>query len=362
MLDRPIIRMPDFVEGDWLNTPRPISRQDLRGKVVLLDFWEFTCINCVRTLPYLKRWYERYGDKGLAVIGVHSPEFRFGRVNRQVAAAVEHLELTYPILLDNDHENWERFAVKAWPTKIVVDPHGYERLRRQGEGHYREIEEAIQTLLRRRDSTLSLPDPLPPLREEDAPGAVCYRPTAELYAGYQGGGLFGGALGNAGGYVSESPMVYSLPPVEERREGHFYLEGFWRAQPESVVFAGQTGGRVIVPYQAASVNAVLSPTSDPVELMLALTPSDAEPIVEVCQDGRPLTPPVAGRDVEFDGQGRSFVRIERARMVQLVDNSRFGRHQLELNFQAAGLALYAISFSGCLADDDPGDRQTYRVT
>ena len=347
LLEKRIIRMPELAEGVWLNGGRPFTRQQLRGQIILIDFWDYACINCIRTLPYLRQWQQRYADKGLLILGIHTPEFKFAQLQQQVEAAVAEHEIAYPVLLDNQYENWSRFANRAWPTKYLIDSQGYIRFKRQGEGYYQETERAIQTLLRQRDPNITLPPLLQPLREEDTPGAVCYRPTPELYAGYQGGGLFGGGLGNPEGYVPHNPMFYTLP--EKRPIGQFYVEGAWRAEPEAMAYAGQEGGRILLPYSAASVNAVLAPSTDSVELMLDLRPSEADPIVVVQQDGRYLTPANAGQDIEFADNGGSFVRVTRARMVQLIKNPTYESHELSLTFYAMGLALYTFTFTSCVA-------------
>lgn len=364
LLDRPIIHAPDLADGEWLNTPRLLTREYLRGRVLLIDFWDYACVNCIRTLPYLKEWHGRYAEKGLTIIGVHAPEFKFGHDRRQVAAAAQEFGLEYPILIDNGFETWTRFANRAWPSKYLVDADGYIRLKRQGEGHYQEIEKGIQLLLRQRDPAVSLPELLPALREEDKEGAVCYRPTPELHAGYQAG-LFGGALGNVEGYTPGHPMIYQLPPADERQEGRFYAAGIWLAKPESLDFAGQEGGRIVLPYRAVGVNAVLSPSSDPVELMLNLRPGPVAgmggwgdfdspkpvwPAVTVQQDGRPLAALNAGADVVFDADGRSLVQVTRPRLVELARNPAYEAHELELLFHTHGLALYAFTFTTCLVE------------
>jgi thiol-disulfide isomerase/thioredoxin len=339
--------MPDLAPGEWLNTQVPLTKRQLHGQVVLVDFWDYSCLHCIRTFPYLTSWYERYADKGLTIIGVHTPEFGFGRIRTQVEAAAERHGLRYPILLDNEYETWSRFANKAWPSKHLVDAHGYIRLRRQGEGHYLELERAMQILLRQRHDGVTLPDPLRPIRQEDEPGAVCYRPTPELYAGYRGGGLFGGALGNPAGYVPQNPMFYELP--ESLEEGQFFLEGAWRAWPEAMAYAGRQGGKILLPYSATGVSAVLSPSADQVEVALALRVTGADPIVVVMQDGRFLDSHSAGQDVRFREDGTSYLEIARPRMYHIVQNMAFGRHELELTFQATGIALYAFTFSSCVA-------------
>lgn len=366
MLDQPlaphIIRTPRFAAGQWLNVEHPLTPEQLSGQVVLVDFWDYTCVNCLRTLPYLNRWHERYADKGLLIIGAHAPEFKFARSHSQIEAAISEYQIQYPILLDNEYETWERFANKAWPTKYLIDPDGYIRFQRQGEGYYQETERAIQQLLHRRDPYLTLPELLPPLREEDQPGAVCYRPTPELYAGYQGGGLFGGALGNPEGYTPQGPVFYQLPPPATWAEGRFYLEGIWRAWPDALAFAGRSTGRVVLPYSAVTVNAVVSPSADPVETMLDLRPTDADPLVEVRQNGRSLTATIAGADVAIQPDGRSVVRVGRPKMYELVRNPTYEPNELELTLCATGLALYAFTFTTCVAADaEVTSVETYRV-
>lgn len=362
LLEKPIIRMPEFGPGKWLNTPRPLSRSMLLGQVVLVDFWDYSCLNCLRTLPYVKTWYDRYTELGLVIVGVHAPEFAFARQQAQLEAALDRLSIRYPVLLDNDYQTWDRFANKAWPGKYLIDGAGYIRLQRHGEGHYQLFEQAIQVLLRQHNPEVSLPDLLPPLRPEDQPGAICYRPTPELYAGYKVGGIFGGGLGNPEGYVTGSVMGYQMPGPFDRAAGHFYLAGFWRSLPDAVAFAGRTDGLVALPYQAAGVNAVLSPTADQVELMLQLR-SDQEPaLVEVRQDGQPLAAANAGSDVVFDVGGRSLVPVGRPRMYELVRNPAFEEHELELVISDSGLALYSFTFVTCLSPSDGAQKSgTYRV-
>ena len=350
-LDPPLIRMPDFAPGDWLNVEQPLGKDTLRGRAVLVDFWDYTCVNCIRTLPYVTAWHARYQPLGLTTIGVHSPEFAFARTRKQIDAALKQFNIEYPVLLDNDYQTWNRFANRAWPTKYLVDAGGYIRYRQQGEGFYEQTERAIQAVLAERDPSVHLPELLPPLRAEDSPGAVCYRPTPELYAGFERG-----ALGNAEGYAAGSPLAYQLPPEDRRAEQMFYAGGIWRAERECLVFAGESGGRLALPYHALSLNAVLSPTSDPVELLLDLPPQsdrrtaarEVNPLVEVCQDGHYLTPLNAGEDIEYDDGGLSYVQVDRPRMYELVRNPDFEAHEIELTFRANGLAVYAFTFTTCV--------------
>jgi len=140
----------------WFNSP-PLSFRQLRGRAVLVDFWDYTCVNCIRTLPYVQAWHERYHDKGLTVIGVHTPEFTFAQYESNVERGIREFGLTYPIVVDSNREIWKSFANRYWPTKYLLDKDGYLRYGHFGEGGYHECEEAIQELLREIDPALALP-------------------------------------------------------------------------------------------------------------------------------------------------------------------------------------------------------------
>lgn len=339
--------MPRFGRGTWRNTPHSLSREDLRGQTVLIDFWDYSCINCLRSLPYLRAWHERYYEHGLVIVGVHTPEFRFGMAQGAVDSAIARYELPYPVLLDNDEETWERYANKAWPTRYLIDAAGYIRLRRQGEGYYQEIEAAIQELLRAHKPGLRLPPLLEPLHAVDEPGAVCYPATPELYAGFQGGGLFGSTLGNPEGYARQGTILYRLPG--EREPGQFYLEGFWQAGPEMITHGGHEGA-IVVPYEGAGANAVLSPSGDNVALLLGLW-GNAPLRVELREDGLPLSPDSAGSDVSFDEAGRAWLHVDAPRLYALTRHPEHGRRELALICYDPGLSLYTFTFERCVVDD-----------
>ncbi|MBL8164017.1 MAG: redoxin domain-containing protein [Anaerolineae bacterium] len=326
------VRAPEFPAATWLNAEQPLMLAGLRGRAVLVDFWEFSCVNCLRTLPYLREWQRRY-ERWLTIIGVHAPEFAFGRERQSIEWALREHDLRYPVVLDNDYTIWDAFANRAWPSKYLIDQSGYIRFSSQGEGGYDRFERAIQQVLREADSDVLLPPPMQPLRAEDAPGAVCYRPTPELH-----GGLDRGALGNPEGYAGGVPVVYTLP--KERQRGAFYVSGAWQAGEQYLVYRGQTEAVIQLPYEAVEVNAVFSPHVELVERMLH---PDAV-AVEVWQDGAPLPDAVRGSDVTAEGR----VLVDRPRMYNLVRNPGFERHELTLRLKSRGFALYAFSFTSCV--------------
>jgi len=137
---------PELVTGDWINS-EPLTLKDLRGRVVLIEFWTFGCINCRNTLPFVKSWHERYGDKGLTVIGVHTPEFAEERIVENLRREVASLGITYPVLIDNDYRTWNAYDAYAWPTLVLLDKQGRIRLKHVGEGDYDKTERLIQQLL-----------------------------------------------------------------------------------------------------------------------------------------------------------------------------------------------------------------------
>jgi hypothetical protein len=179
--DHPPIPAPEFPPGvEWLNAP--FARVDkLMGRhALLVEFWDFARVNSLRTLPYLKAWHERYSEKGLAVIGVHTPGYSFGRERAAVERAVGRLGLTYPVALDPDFEVWRAYGVPGWPARYLFDRRGLLRWFHFGEGDYDGTERAIHETLLEIDPELELPAPLEPLRPEDAPDLVLDAQTADI--------------------------------------------------------------------------------------------------------------------------------------------------------------------------------------
>src|SRR3990172_4311841 len=161
------VRAQEFPTGvTWLQGG-PLRLTDLRGRPVLIDFWDYTCLNCLRTLPYLKEWHRRYGSLGLTIVGVHAPEFSFAHNGEHVRRAVAERGLAYPIALDNDYAIWQAYANRYWPAKYLIDQEGYLRYYHFGEGAYGETEGAIQTLLREAMPEILLPGLMAPVRDTD---------------------------------------------------------------------------------------------------------------------------------------------------------------------------------------------------
>jgi thiol-disulfide isomerase/thioredoxin len=327
-LDPKTVHAPE-IGPVWLNSP-PLSLRQLRGRVVLVDFWDFSCVNCIRTLPYVREWHRRYEALGLTVIGIHAPEFYFGRAPEILEQGIGEFELPYPVMLDNDYTVWKLFANKYWPSKYLIDPAGYMRYFHAGEGAYEETELAIQELLRERDPGVALPAPMALLRPLDAPGALAYckPPTPELYLGHKRG-----RIANAGGFVEEKTHTYSLGagPLEDLPE----LGGAWHSLPDCAATAG--AARLCLIYSGAEVNLVVSPTAES---------GMAELVIR--RNGAPVDVAWRGADVTERGDGETVAWVTRPRMLSLLRGTVYEQALLEISCGVRGVQLFAFTFGSCL--------------
>lgn len=330
------VRAPEL-GAIWLNS-EPVELRNLRGRAVLIDFWDYTCVNCLRTLPYVVEWHKRYVEKGLSVIGVHTPEFSFAANEKFVKAAVDRFGIRYPVVLDNGYAIWHAYANRYWPAKYLIDKNGYIRFFHFGEGDYAETEQAIQSLVREIFLSAELPPVMEPLRDTDKPGAVCYRTTPELYLGNKRG-----KAGNPSGFLHENEDragKYSLP--EKVDADKFYLTGDWLSKEEFVKSAanGSAPSSIVLYYTGKEANLVMAPESEQHEL-------------ELMHAGEPLTADELGEDAQRTSDGRSIVRVDSPRMYNLVRNPGMKQKLLQLVTRKPGLECYAFTFTSCTAQDDP---------
>lgn len=329
-------RLPMFDRTFWLNA-NPEIVNELKGKVVVVDFWEYTCVNCIRTFPYVKEWHRRYSDDGLIILGVHTPEFEFGKERKNVAQATKDFDLRYPIVMDNDYTVWHIFGNRYWPAKYIFDRNGILRYYHFGEGSYGETEQVIQKLLREISPDAKFPSLMEPIRETDQPGAVCYRVTPETYLGFERG-----LIGNEEGYSENTVVGYRDPG--EYREDRFYLVGRWSIGRESVRLASKNGepGSIIMNYTAAEVNLVIHPEAE----------RGFKVYVE--QDGRSVTNASKGDDVRAEPDGKTYLLIDQLRMYNIVKNKKFDRYTVTFTSASNSFGAYAFTFvSMCVT---PGDQ------
>jgi len=327
------------VKGDqWFNTD-PLNWEKLRGKVVLVDFWDYTCVNCLRTLPYLNEWYDRYSKYGLVIIGVHAPEFQFAHDPDEVRRAIERLGIQFPVVLDNNFAVWSAYANRYWPHKYLINKDGYQVYDHVGEGGYGEMESRIQQLLKDLNPALDLPPIMEPVQETGVPGAVCFPTTPELYCGYSRG-----RMGSSPAYILDQPAEYKIP--SELEDGLIYLQGQWTAAPEFVKHDRSTADLedyLAVKYHAAEVNLVMRPGREE---------KTSPQIVFVKQDDRFLTMDIAGEDIKFRPDGKSYVVVDQPRMYRILKSKDFGEHTLCLFSKDAGVEMYAFTFGSCLMPDE----------
>ncbi|MCC2667666.1 MAG: Thiol-disulfide isomerase and thioredoxin [Armatimonadetes bacterium] len=329
------VEAPDFPGGlKWLNSP-PLKLEALRGKVVLVDFWEYTCVNCIRTFPYLKAWHEKYKDKGLVIIGIHTPEFHFAKEEPNVAKSAKQFGLTWPLIVDSDYVMWRTYGNQYWPAKYLIDQSGFVRDYHFGEGGYAATETLIQALLKEANPKVELPAITPALRGSDGPGAVCYPVTPELYLGSERGG-HNGTLANREGYKLGKVVSYKDPGKWE--DGMIYAHGPWKNTNEALI-SSRSGAKpqdyIGLKYHALEVNAVIRP-------------ENGKPVkVWISHDGKPVAKKDKGDDLRFDEQGRSYLLVDQPRMYNIIKNAEFGQRTLKLATGDAGMGLYAFTFVSC---------------
>src|ERR671927_22844 len=262
-IDKSQFRMaPEFAQiSGYINTPGnngPLSLKDLKGKVVLVDFWTYSCINCIRTIPYLVDWNEKYADKGLVIVGVHSPEFEFEKNIDNVKAAIQKYGIKYPVLQDNDKGTWDAYQNRYWPRKYLIDNEGYIRYDHIGEGGYAEIEKGIQSLLTERAAQAGISEiNLNINKNTTTPKNVqtvdfAKVNTPELYFGYQ---LARAPLGNPEGFKPNQIVTYSVPQRSDIKPNAIYLIGDWKNNADNMELQSDTG-RIALVYSAKSANIV----------------------------------------------------------------------------------------------------------
>lgn len=306
----------------WLNSP-PLDAQALKGKVVLVDFWTYSCINCLRTLPYLKAWAEKYRDQGLVVIGVHAPEFAFERNVGNVTKAMKDLGINYPVTIDNEFRIWRAFNNEYWPAHYFADAQGRIRYHHFGEGAYAESERVIQQLLREAGAA-KVADGLinasaegvqlaPDMNEVQSP---------ETYVGYQ----------RAEHFVAETRLtpdkVTTYNPVSQLALNDWSLEGQWNVGPERAT-SSAPAGRIVYRFHARDLHLVLGPGAD------------GKPVrFKVLIDGK--APGEAhGTDVAPDGSGN----VTEQRLYQLVRQSgAVTDRTFSIEFLDPGVSAYAFTF------------------
>ena len=305
----------------WLNSP-PLDMASLRGKVVLVDFWTYSCINCIRTAPYVRAWSEKYKDKGLVVIGVHAPEFAFEKNIDNVRKAVADFRIDYPVAVDNDYRIWRAFDNSYWPAHYLIDAEGQIRYSHFGEGNYAEIEQAIQDLLREAGDKMAGGSPVKPEAKgaEAGPDLKNIR-SGETYLGYSRAAGFASPEGLA----ADAARRYTIPDPDLNAWG---LDGTWTVKGEQAVL-DRPGGAIAYRFSARDLHLVLGPGAG------------GKPVrFEVTIDGKP---PGIHHGADTDAAGRGIVTA--TKLYQLVRQAgAVEPRTFEIRFLDPGVEAYAFTF------------------
>jgi thiol-disulfide isomerase/thioredoxin len=309
--------------SNYINSPQPFKLADLKGKVVLVDFWTYSCINCIRTIPYLNAWYEKYADQGLVIVGVSTPEFDFEKSPANVQAAVEKFGIKYPVVQDNDHGTWNAYQNRYWPHKYLVDDEGFIRYDHIGEGNYAETEKVIQSLLQERAADLgqnmTTTAATTTVKPEGAQSVDFGRiNTPELYFGYN---YARANLGNPEGFGPDKVVKYALPG--DIKPNAIYLSGDWLNNPDNMELKSHTG-KIVLEYSAKSVNIVAGGTGK----------------VQVSEDGHAVGPD-RGADVNKDN---NTADVSGQRLYNLVMHQDYGSHKLVIDLAGEGFQIYTFTF------------------
>ena len=277
---------PELIPGGvWFNS-EPLTLEKLRGKVVIIDFWTYSCINCQRTMPYLRKWWETYKDKGLIIIGVHSPEFEFEKNEKNLARAIKDFKLPYPIMQDNDFATWKAYNNHYWPAKYIIDKEGYIRYTHFGEGAYDETEKVIQDLLKE-------------IGAKDVSSKI-NNPTYQVQ--------------------TKTPEIY-LGSARNPYKSGFILTGDWNVMEE---YANpQKGAKLVLDFESK-------------EVFLVMRSKNTPAIVKVYLDDKL-------QDFGEDNKN-GIVIIDADRLYKLINLQTPGRHILRLEFDDNNTELYAFTF------------------
>jgi thiol-disulfide isomerase/thioredoxin len=315
-------QLPGFAGATgWLNSP-PITTGELHGKVVLVDFWTYTCINWLRTLPYVRAWAERYKENGLVAVGVHTPEFPFEQDIENVRWAAQDLHVDYPIALDDDYAVWDAFANRYWPAVYIADAEGRIRHHQFGEGGYEECERVIQRLLR--ENGRDVGDELVSVALDgfEAQADWTHLKSPETYLGWERSDTFA----SPGGAQLDEPTTYVVP--DRLHLNQWALAGDWTVTRGASVL-GQAGGRLVFRFHARDVNLVMAAPDRVTSLPF-----------RVLVDGEPPGDD-HGVDVDRDGHGT----LTHQRLYQLIRRrGSIDDRTFEITFLAAGVETYVFTF------------------
>lgn len=299
---------------DWINS-QPLNLTQLRGKVVIVDFWTYSCINCIRSIPHLEAWYNAYGNNGLVIIGVSTPEFQFEHNYTNVYNAVKRFGITYPVALDNNYSTWDAYGNEYWPADYIIDKNGDVRDVVFGEGDYNQTKAVIRSLLENAGYTIQP-------NFTNVPLGINFSGigTPEIYLGYAKARE---AIGNAQGFQPNQTVDYNFSgPIQNNT---VYLSGEWYNAPDGMVAVNDS--RVFLTYKADKVNIVASGNQS---------------LIAVTLDGKNLTQSELGSDTHLSG-GEAVETVNSSRLYNIVSTGSYQWHTVEIE-ASPGLKIYTFTF------------------
>jgi thiol-disulfide isomerase/thioredoxin len=342
-------KAPEFAQiSGYINTPNnnsPITLSSLRGKVVLLYIWTYTCINSIRPMPYIDAWNQKYSDKGLVVVGVHAPEFQFEKNYTNVKDAVQRFGIRYPVILDSDHGTWNAYGNNYWPRFYLIDTQGYIRYDHIGEGNYDQIEKSIQSLVAERAALMGAKEISFNTKSTTVikPSSLYYidlkqSTTPEIYVGYSTART---PLGNPEGFKPDQTVSYSIPSNTNFKPSVVYLQGKWKNNPDNMELQNDTG-RIALVYYAKLVNIVAGGKGE--SIVSNDSDHDKSGTGGSGQAAGNSTANISdnslGQDLSSDG---SF-RIDGQRLYNLAIHNNYAAHYILIDVKGKGFQFYTFTF------------------
>jgi thiol-disulfide isomerase/thioredoxin len=311
---------------------QPIKLSDLKGKVVLLDFWTYTCINCIRTIPYLNDWYARYADQGFVIVGVHSPEFDFEKDPKNVQNAVNKFDINYPVVLDSEHKTWDAFNNNYWPRHYLIDTQGYIRDDHIGEGGYNETEKTIQTLLAEKATLEGKTEISFNLSKSNLENVTAnsltyvdpnQRISPEIYLGYSSARS---SLGNTEGFHPDQQVDYKIKLNNTQIQPNLvYLNGTWKNNADNIELVSNAG-KIILTYYAKSINVVASGKGQQ---------------IKISEDNK-FANNTSNNAIDIDKEAKVIVDNQRLYNIGLYDD--YEPRSIVMDIKGKGLQIYTFTF------------------
>ena len=341
-------KAPEFAQiSGYINTPNnnsPITLSSFKGKVVLVYIWTYTCINSIRPMPYIHDWEQKYSDKGLSIVGVHSPEFGFEKNYANVKDAVKRFGINYPVILDSDHGTWNAYANSYWPRYYLIDTQGYIRYDHIGEGDYNQIEKSIQSLLAERASLMGAKEISFNTKPTTLinPGSLYYvdlkqSTTPEIYVGYNTART---PLGNPDGFKPDQTVSYSIPSNTNFKPSIAYLQGEWKNNPDGMELQSDTG-RIALVYYGKSVNIIAGGKGGGIVSNDNDDKSDSGGYGQATGNSTAnISDNSSGQDLSSDG---SF-RIDGQRLYNLAIHNNYATHYALIDIKGKGFQFYTFTF------------------